>query len=73
MVRARHAAGALWRFPRGETEPGETVLVSGATGNFGSAAVAVALAMGAACVVAPGRNETVLQELNAVSATACEP
>ncbi len=43
--------------------PGETVLVSGATGNFGSAAVAVALAMGAACVVAPGRNETMLAEL----------
>lgn len=42
---------------------GETVLVSGATGNFGSAAVAVALAMGAACVVAPGRNEAVLQDL----------
>jgi alcohol dehydrogenase len=35
-------------------QPGETVLVSGATGNFGSAAVAVALAMGAHCVVAPG-------------------
>ena len=33
---------------------GETLLVSGATGNFGGAAVAVALAMGAACVVAPG-------------------
>ncbi|MCC8984361.1 alcohol dehydrogenase catalytic domain-containing protein [Bradyrhizobium acaciae] len=44
-------------------QPGETVLVSGATGNFGSAAVAVALAMGAACVVAPGRNETVLADL----------
>jgi NADPH:quinone reductase-like Zn-dependent oxidoreductase len=43
--------------------PGETVLVSGATGNFGSSAVAVALAMGAACVVAPGRNETVLDDL----------
>ena len=42
---------------------GETVLVSGATGNFGSAAVAVALAMGAACVVAPGRNERVLDDL----------
>lgn len=35
-------------------QPGETVLVSGATGNFGSAAVAVALAMGAECVIAPG-------------------
>lgn len=44
-------------------QPGETVLVSGATGNFGSAAVAVALAMGAACVVAPGRNEKVLNDL----------
>lgn len=44
-------------------QPGETVLVSGATGNFGSAAVAVALAMGAACVVAPGRNDKVLADL----------
>jgi alcohol dehydrogenase len=44
-------------------QPGETVLVSGATGNFGGAAVAVALAMGAACVVAPGRNENMLAEL----------
>ncbi|MEV7039693.1 zinc-binding alcohol dehydrogenase family protein [Amycolatopsis sp. NPDC051061] len=43
--------------------PGETVLVSGATGNFGSAGVAVALAMGAACVVAPGRNEAALDDL----------
>jgi alcohol dehydrogenase len=42
---------------------GETVLVSGATGTVGSAAVAVALAMGAACVVAPGRNETALDDL----------
>jgi NADPH:quinone reductase-like Zn-dependent oxidoreductase len=44
-------------------QAGETVLVSGATGNFGSAAVAVALAMGAACVVAPGRNEKALKDL----------
>ncbi len=42
---------------------GETVLISGATGNFGSAGVAVALAMGAAMVVCPGRNETVLDDL----------
>lgn len=42
---------------------GETVLVSGATGHYGSAAVAVALAMGAAQVVAPGRNQAVLAEL----------
>lgn len=42
---------------------GETLLVSGATGNFGSAAVTLALAMGAGCVVAPGRNERMLAEL----------
>jgi alcohol dehydrogenase len=42
---------------------GETLLVSGATGHFGSAAVATGLAMGAACVVAPGRNERVLADL----------
>ncbi|WP_116135145.1 zinc-binding dehydrogenase [Trinickia diaoshuihuensis] len=44
-------------------QAGETLLVSGATGNFGSACVAVALAMGAGCVVAPGRNERVLADL----------
>ncbi|GJD63630.1 alcohol dehydrogenase catalytic domain-containing protein [Methylobacterium frigidaeris] len=42
---------------------GETLLVSGATGHFGSAAVAVGLAMGAACIVAPGRNEAALVDL----------
>jgi alcohol dehydrogenase len=44
-------------------QAGETVLVSGATGKFGSCAVAIALAMGAAEVIAPGRNETVLADL----------
>ncbi len=44
-------------------QAGETLLVSGATGNFGSAGVAVALAMGAGCVVAPGRNEKMLADL----------
>lgn len=44
-------------------QAGETLLVSGATGNFGSACVAVALAMGAGCVVTPGRNEAVLKDL----------
>ncbi|TDG03834.1 alcohol dehydrogenase [Paraburkholderia guartelaensis] len=42
---------------------GEILLVSGATGNFGSACVAVALAMGARCVVAPGRNVQALDKL----------
>lgn len=43
---------------------GETVLISGATGHFGSAEVAVALAMGAAFVIAPGRNEAILADLS---------
>ncbi|MEZ3501392.1 alcohol dehydrogenase catalytic domain-containing protein [Pantoea sp. KPR_PJ] len=47
-----------------ELRAGETVLVSGATGNFGSSAVLVALAMGAKRVVAPGRNMRVLEDLN---------
>src|SRR3954470_6090756 len=44
-------------------QAGETVLVNGATGAFGSAAVAVALGMGAQCVVATGRNEKTLADL----------
>jgi alcohol dehydrogenase len=42
---------------------GETLLVSGATGNFGSAATLTALAMGARRVVTPGRNGEVLADL----------
>jgi NADPH:quinone reductase-like Zn-dependent oxidoreductase len=65
---AAWCALGTWLVPYGgflaaKLQPGETVLVSGATGNFGSAAVSVALAMGAACVVAPGRNETMLGDL----------
>jgi alcohol dehydrogenase len=47
----------------GQLQAGETVVVNGATGVFGSAAVAVALALGAGAVVATGRNEAVLEEL----------
>jgi len=46
-----------------DLQVGETLLVSGATGNFGSAAVAVGLAMGAARVIASGRNEAALTDL----------
>jgi alcohol dehydrogenase len=42
---------------------GETVVLNGATGGFGSAGVAVALALGAAKVVATGRNELALGDL----------
>jgi len=44
-------------------QAGETVLVNGATGAFGSGAVAVALAMGASAVLATGRNQQSLDEL----------
>jgi NADPH:quinone reductase-like Zn-dependent oxidoreductase len=43
---------------------GETVVINGATGNFGAAGVAVALAMGAGCVLATGRNRAVLARLH---------
>lgn len=47
----------------GGLQPGESVLVSGATGTYGGAAVAVALAMGAGQVIAPGRNRAALADL----------
>jgi len=50
-------------FLAAQLQAGETVLVNGATGSFGSAAVAVALGMGVQCVVATGRNEAALAEL----------
>lgn len=46
-----------------KVSPGETVLVAPATGNFGSAAVLVALAMGAGKVIAMGRNIDKLQQV----------
>jgi len=45
---------------RGRLKAGETVIVNGATGAYGSAAVLVALAMGAARVVAAGRKRKTL-------------
>jgi alcohol dehydrogenase len=41
----------------GDLKAGETLVVNGATGGFGGAGVAVALAMGAGKVVAAGRND----------------
>jgi alcohol dehydrogenase len=54
--------GGLWA---GDLKPGETLLVSGATGGFGGAGVAVALAMGAGRIVATGRNAQTLADLSA--------
>jgi alcohol dehydrogenase len=48
---------------RGRLAAGETVVVNGATGYFGSAAVLAALAMGASRVVALGRRPGPLQTL----------
>jgi alcohol dehydrogenase len=44
-------------------QAGETALVNGATGAFGSGAVAMALALGAGRVVATGRNVRALEDL----------
>jgi len=41
---------------RGRLSPGETAVIIGATGNFGSAAVLLACALGAERVIAAGRN-----------------
>ncbi|MGW4728122.1 alcohol dehydrogenase catalytic domain-containing protein [Streptomyces shenzhenensis] len=62
---ARWAALSVHTIPyggllAGGLAAGETLLVSGATGNLGSSAIAVALAMGAGRVVAPGRNRAAL-------------
>ncbi len=48
---------------RARLVPGDTVIVNGATGSYGSAAVHVAVAMGATRVVAAGRNQEVLDQL----------
>jgi alcohol dehydrogenase len=47
----------------GDLRAGETLVVNGATGGFGGAGVAVALAMGAGAVVAVGRNGRALEDL----------
>jgi len=47
----------------GGLKAGETLVVNGATGGFGGAGVAVALAMGASNVVAAGRNARSLEDL----------
>ncbi|WP_266156336.1 zinc-binding dehydrogenase [Dyella silvatica] len=51
---------------RGRLAAGETVLINGAAGYFGSAAVLAALALGAARVVAIGRRAEPLQRLAAL-------
>ncbi len=52
---------------RGRLAAGETVVVTGATGAYGSAAVLLSLALGAARVVAAGRNRPALEAIARLS------
>ncbi|OZJ03343.1 hypothetical protein BZG36_04202 [Bifiguratus adelaidae] len=47
----------FWWYLGGPVSTGQTLLVLGATGHFGSPAVLIALAMGAKKVIIPGRNK----------------
>jgi alcohol dehydrogenase len=55
---------------RGRLAAGETLIVTGATGAYGSAAVLLAVAMGAGRVVAAGRNRERLERLATVAGSA---
>ena len=52
---------------RAMLQPGETVLVLGATGVSGRIAVVLAARMGAGRVIAAGRNQTILDQLGATA------
>ena len=52
-----------------DLKPGETIIVSPATGPFGGSAVQVALAMGASTVIAMGRNEDALKRVESLDPT----
>jgi alcohol dehydrogenase len=58
---------------RGRLAAGETLVVTGATGAYGSAAVLLALAMGAGRVVAAGRNAVALEALARAAGTRFVP
>jgi NADPH:quinone reductase-like Zn-dependent oxidoreductase len=53
---------------RAGLRPGETVLVNGATGSAGGVAVQLAKYLGAAKVIATGRNESELEKLKSLGA-----
>jgi NADPH:quinone reductase-like Zn-dependent oxidoreductase len=55
---------------RARLQPGETVLVNGATGAAGRLAVQVAKHLGATKVIATGRDEQALEHLKSVSGSA---
>jgi alcohol dehydrogenase len=51
---------------RSRLTPGETLVVNGATGYFGSAAVLLGLALGAARIAMGGRDQRALEKLKAI-------
>jgi alcohol dehydrogenase len=58
---------------RGRLSAGETVVMTGATGAYGTAAVLLALAMGAARVVAAGRSAAALDVVAKIAASRIVP
>lgn len=60
-------------FLRGRLAAGETLVVMGATGAYGGAAVLLAIAMGAGRVVAAGRNTAALEAVARAGETRVVP
>jgi NADPH:quinone reductase-like Zn-dependent oxidoreductase len=58
---------------RAHLKPGETVLINGATGTAGRLAVQLARYLGAAKVIATGRNEAELEEVKSLGADVVIP
>lgn len=58
---------------KGDFRPGQSVLINGATGNLGSTAVLVALAMGASSIYAIGRNAEALNNLKLIDTARVRP
>lgn len=56
-----------------DIKPGETVIIAPATGQFGGAAVQVALAMGATTIIAMGRNEEALKRVESLDPRRVKP
>jgi alcohol dehydrogenase len=54
-------------FLSAELTPGETVIIGGATGNFGAHAVLVALAIGASRIIPIGRKTSILEKLKTLA------
>ncbi|OLM09008.1 Alcohol dehydrogenase [Pseudonocardia sp. Ae707_Ps1] len=52
---------------KGRLGPSKTLLVNGVTGTLGVAAVAIALGMGATRILGVGRNQALLQRINALA------